>query len=59
MSSSRQGTKGHAREGKIYEGTIYKKILYPHFTKFKLQPQDKNLSLTDIEEKLINNVDND
>lgn len=33
----------------------YKKVLSPHFTKFKLQSQDKNLSLNDIEDKLISN----
>lgn len=39
----------------VEDKSSYKKILYPHFTKFKLQQQDKNLCLTDIEEKLINN----
>ncbi|MBR6517868.1 MAG: DEAD/DEAH box helicase [Bacilli bacterium] len=39
----------------VDDKSSYKKILSPHFTKFKLQQQDKNLSLTDIEEKLINN----
>lgn len=33
----------------------YKKVLSPHFTKFKLHPQDKNLSLNDMEDKLISN----
>lgn len=37
------------------DNALYKKVLYPHFTKFKLQLKDKNLKLVDIESKLIEN----
>lgn len=37
------------------ENKSYTKILYPHFTKLKLQPEDKLLSITEIDKKLIEN----